>query len=261
MRLLSHLCGVHSLFVPPCSVSPCLVPLIPVWSFDTHAVSPFLFSLPLCVLALGSNHLPSLHPPSSYTAFFMVKLLSWILSIRDCEREISVVSVCECAHVCEWVFGGGEPRERISEAFLGTVRWQPGIPLLSGGGLRGMWRRRCFICVWSGCACFTSALSSCGVIKPGCAVFVHTEAGRMLTETKVWKVSEVSRGCSFCIHTCTHTCLQGPSAMRQACCLETKRSPRLQRSHKPGVTSVPVWWPQPALELCLLGACKCGTPS
>lgn len=61
----------------------------------------------------------------------------------------------------------------------------------------------------------------------------------------------------------THICvlsLQGPSAMRQACCLETKRSPQQQRSHKPGVTSVPVWRPQPALEAGLLRACKCRTP-
>lgn len=70
------------------------------------------------------------------------QLLSWILCIRDCEREISVVSVC--VWVCLW---GGGLGERISEAFLVTVRRQPGKPLLSkrvGGG----WER-CFIYIHS----------------------------------------------------------------------------------------------------------------
>lgn len=50
--------------------------------------------------------------------------------------------------VCMCVFGGGGLGERISKAFLITVRWQPGIPSLS----RGVWggrgeEGRCFICI------------------------------------------------------------------------------------------------------------------
>ena len=88
----------------------------------------------------------------------------------------------------------------------------------------------------------------------------------MHMHTRIWVTNIKMYICSLFAHTHARTQmntllhLQGPSAMRQACCLETKRSPQQQRSHKPGVTSVPVWWPQPALEPCLLGACKWRTP-
>lgn len=77
-------------------------------------VSLNVYCSPQIYLTLHSNPTP--------------QLLSGILCIRDCEMKISVVSVC--VWVCLW---GGWLGERISEAFLVTVRRQPGIPLLSKG--------------------------------------------------------------------------------------------------------------------------------
>lgn len=59
----------------------------------------------LYVLALWTYHLPSLCSLTSHSIFFFSKLLSWILSIRDCEREISVVSVCMCVFMCVCLWG------------------------------------------------------------------------------------------------------------------------------------------------------------
>lgn len=138
------------------------------------------------------------------------------------------------------VYGGGRLRERIFKASLITLRWQLGIPWLSRG-VWGGWDKRGFI--W---------LQHFPIVLLPCVRVV------------VWKMASCSavfwgkqnRKKRFCCSgerdkSLTYTNM----FLLQLCQLRDKRVAwrrrghrQWQRSHKPGVTYVPVQWPHPGLE-------------
>lgn len=67
--------------------------------------------------------------------FFFPKVLSWILSIRDCGREISVVLV----HVCVCT-GGWKPRRKDFRGFLSNSKTTTRNTIIVWRGLSKTWR-------------------------------------------------------------------------------------------------------------------------